>query len=180
MSEYNAPSSIASPQGRRVLVAVVTGERGDCIQRWREAHDPEQARRLPPHTTLCYWAPDLPLDAIGKQVRHAFSEPVEALLGAVRSFANDQGTLYVEVLNTGQLDRARRRLYDGTHAALGEAGDWPWHVTCVRDTRGRDRETLLQHAGRLDASGPWKVERAALLELRGDAYAPLGVWDVGQ
>lgn len=180
MSDQNAPSSSASPQGRRVLVAIVTGEQGDRIQRWRTEHDPEQARRLPPHTTLCYWAPDLPLSAFEKQVRHAFAEPVEVRLGAVRGFANDQGTLYVEVLNTGQLDRARRRLYDGTHAALGEAGDWPWHVTCVRDTRGWDRDALLRHAGRLDACGPWKVDRVALLELRGDAYTPLGVWDVGQ
>ena len=180
MSEPNAPSSIASPQGRRVLVAIVTGEPGARIQRWREEHDPDQAHRLPPHTTLCYWVPDLPMDSIETQVCHAFAEPVEVRLGAVRAFANDQGTFYVEVLNTARLDQARRRLYDGTHAPLGEAGDWPWHVTCVRDTRGRDREALLRCAASLDASGPWKVDRVALLELRGDAYAPLGTWDVGQ
>ena len=54
MIEENAPSSVASPQGRRVLVAVVTGDPGERIQQWREKHDPDQAHRLPPHTTLCY------------------------------------------------------------------------------------------------------------------------------
>ena len=56
MTEQPPPSDV-SPPGRRVLVAVVTGEAGVRIQTWRERHDPEQARRLPPHTTLCYWAP---------------------------------------------------------------------------------------------------------------------------
>src|SRR3954464_9676265 len=89
-----------SQPGRRVLVAVVTGEVGARIQAWRERHDPEQARRLPPHTTLCYWAPVVEPDLLERQVRHAFDRPVAVRLGSVHEFGNQDHTFYLEVLDT--------------------------------------------------------------------------------
>ena len=56
------PSS--SAQGRRVLVAVVTGVIGERVQAWRDEHDPGQARRIPPHSTLAYWPPTVDGDGI--------------------------------------------------------------------------------------------------------------------
>ncbi len=94
-----------SAQGRRVLVAVVTGEVGKQIQAWRERHDPKQARRLPPHATLCYWLPDVEMDVLDKQVRHAFPGPVR--LGSVREFDNVDRTFFVDVSETEVLDSAR-------------------------------------------------------------------------
>jgi len=174
-------SASASPQGRRVVVAVVTGEPGARIQAWRTVHDPEQARRLPPHATLCYWAPALPPDdpALGAQVRHAFAEPVVVRLGRVREFGNPDGTFYVEVRDTAPLDAARRRLYDGTHLALPGTPDWEWHVTCVRSSRGRDLAALRAAAGELAVDADWPIETIAYLELRGERYESLAEWHLG-
>src|SRR3954471_7333954 len=97
MASQPTPSE-SSPPGRRVLVAVVTGEVGARIQRWREQHDPEQARRLPPHTTLCYWPPTVEPVILERQVRHAFDRPVSVRLGGVHEFGNWDQTLYIEVL----------------------------------------------------------------------------------
>jgi 2'-5' RNA ligase len=176
-----------SPPGRRVLVAVVTGEAGARIGAWRERHDPQQARRLPPHVTLCYWAPALapaeyPL--LEAQVRHAFDRPVAVRLGAVDQFDSAEGTFYVQVQATAPLDRARERLYDGTRLLLprrpsGPDGWWKWHVTCVRDSRGRDLAALRRAAAGLRLELPWVVERVAYLELRGERYLPLREWSVG-
>jgi hypothetical protein len=174
----NAPSSTASPQGRRILVAVVTGAAGERIQRWREQHDPREARRLPPHTTLCYWAPAVDPSLLERQVRHAFCAPVRARLGSVHEFDNDQLTLYVEVLDSGPLDDARERLYDGSVLALPGHRPWTWHVTCVRESRGRDREALLGAAAALRLDEPWQVDTVAYLELQGDRYEPLATWHV--
>lgn len=70
------------------------------------------------------------------------------------------------------------------HLALPrrEAGGdawWTWHVTCVRDVRGRDLAALRREAAALRLDLPWRVERVAYLELRGDRYVPLEEWSVG-
>jgi hypothetical protein len=169
----------SSPQGRRVLVAPVTGAIGERIQTWRLAHDPAQARRLPPHATLCYWAPTVAPPLLEAQVRHAFAAPVTVRLGGVREFANPELTFYVEIRETAALDAARARLYDGAHLALPGTPDWPWHVTCVRSTLGRDPATLRAAARELDLDAPWRLETVAYLELRGDRYEPLAEWRVG-
>jgi len=168
-----------SPQGRRVLIAAVTGEVGDRIQAWRLAHDPVQARRLPPHATLCYWAPTVAPELLGAQVSHAFAAPVVVRLGGVREFANRERTLYVEVREPTALDAARARLYDGSHLALPGPPDWTWHVTCVRSTRGRDLAALREAAHELAFDLPWRLETVASLALRGDRYEPLAEWRVG-
>jgi hypothetical protein len=174
----NAPSNAPSPQGRRVLIAIVTGEPGERIQEWRREHDPQQALRLPPHATLCYWAPNVAPDVLKKQVRHAFREPVSVRLGAVKEFDNEEETFYVEVLDTDALDRARRRLYDGEHVELPLSGDWTWHVSCIRDSRGRDKEALRLAARRLELDAAWRIETVAYMELRGERYEAIAVWGV--
>jgi 2'-5' RNA ligase len=174
-------AAAGSPPGRRILVAVVTGAVGRRIQAWRERYDAAQAARLPPHATLCYWASVEPGAALEAQVRHAFPGPVEVRLGGVREFANEEHTFYVEVLETAALDAARQRLYDRTHVALPRrlGLDWTWHVTCVRDSRGRDREVLRRLATELTVDAPWRVERIAHLELRGERYEPLAEFGLG-
>jgi 2'-5' RNA ligase len=174
----NQPSSQPSPQGRRVLVAVVTGEAGRRIQAWREVHDPAQARRLPPHVTLCYWAPPDGVEVLGEQVLHAFAEPVTVRLGAMREFDDEEQTFYVEVLDTEPLDAARRRLYDGRHAQLPPLREWTWHVTCVRDARDRDAAALRRAAAELCVDGDWAIDTIACLELRSDRYEAVATWEV--
>src|SRR5260370_13449105 len=63
-----------TPPGRRVMVAVVTGQLGARIQAWREKYDAKPAARLPPHLTVCYRPPDAPLASLEAQVRHGFPE----------------------------------------------------------------------------------------------------------
>jgi hypothetical protein len=174
----NAPSSQASPPGRRILVAIVTGDAGDRLQRWRTVHDPVQARRLPPHTTLCYWAPSVESEALERQVRHAFDAPVAVRLGGLREFDNDEETFYVQVLDTAPLDAARARLYDGTHLALPGRHEWTWHVTCVRDARRRDKDALRGAAVELCLDVVWTIDTIGYLDLRGKQYEPLAVWKV--
>jgi 2'-5' RNA ligase len=165
-----------SATGRRVLVAVVTGELGERIQAWRRRYDPAQARRIPPHATLCYWAPLAAPERVEAQVRHAFPAPVVVRLGRVREFANQDHTFYVEVLDTAELDAARRRLHDGTHLSLPAADDWTWHVTCVRRSRAADRDRLRQAALDLTLNAPWLIDTIAYLELRGDVYETVAEW----
>lgn len=167
-----------SPPGRRILIAVVTGAVGDAIQRWREDHDPEQARRIPPHTTLAYWAPTVDPASLDAQVHHAFPEPVRVRLGAAQTFANADRTIYLPVLDTAGLDAARVRLYDGTHLPLARDRDWEWHVTCVRYARDRDHEALLAAAALLPSEAPWSIETVAYMELRGGRYESLATWTV--
>jgi 2'-5' RNA ligase len=167
-----------SIQGRRVLVAVVTGSAGEQIQRWREQHDLEQARRLPPHVTLCYWPPTVEPDLLERQVRHAFDEPVTVRLGGVHEFGNRDQTLYVEVLDTAGLDRARARLYDGTHLQLPPREAWTWHVTCVRYGRAGDIRALRRAAAALAVDAVWQMDTVAYLELRGDRYESIAEWRV--
>lgn len=173
-----APEPSTSSQGRRVLVAVVTGEAGARIQAWRARHDAVQARRLPPHATLCYWAQDAEPEQLERQVRHAFAEPVAVHLGAVREFDNGEHTFYVEMGDTDRLDAARRRLYDGAHCLLPPLREWTWHVTCVRDSRGRDRDALRRAAADLARDSSWTVDTIALLELRDGVYEPVATWRV--
>jgi 2'-5' RNA ligase len=178
-SEANRMTSAPSPQGRRILVAVVTGEAGERIQAWREQYDLMQAQRLPPHTTLCYWAPDVPLEQLEKQVRHAFPAPVTVRLGPVCEFDNDQHTFYVEVAGTEALEECRKALYDGTYAALPPADAWTWHITCVRDSGNRDLAALREAANTLELPYSWHVDKVSLLQLNGDAYEELASWQLG-
>jgi len=173
----------ASPDGRRVLVAIVTGAVGEAIQAWRERHDPAQARRLPPHATLCYWAPPIEAaEALEAQVRHAFDRPVMVELGGIRTFDNRDRTFYVEVTATADLDAARTRLYDGTYLTMPGDPEFTWHVTCVRRSRGRDIDALRVAAdGLASAIGRaprWMIDTVAWLELRDGVYQPLATWKV--
>ena len=172
-------TSTPSPEGRRILVAVVTGEAGLRIQEWREQHDPEQAKRLPPHATLCYWAPTVAPDLLEQQVRHAFPAPFDVRLGEVRHGTNDQETFYLEVLDREPLDNALDLLYDGAFVEMPERRkDWLWHVTCVRESRGRDQEALMQAAQALKIDVPWTVYTVAYMEFRGGAYSWLAFWNL--
>jgi hypothetical protein len=169
-----------SPIGRRVLVAVVTGRPGEVIQAWRMEHDPQQARRLPPHATLCYWVTDADIDALGEQVRHAFPAPVTVTLGSVHEFTNRDGTFYIDVKDTADLDAARTRLFDGTSLELPGPADFTWHVTCVRYPDDAHRTSLRVAAEQLardvEADPTWTIDTIACLELRGDRYEPVRTW----
>jgi 2'-5' RNA ligase len=172
-----------SPNGRRVLVAVVTGALGEMIQDWRERYDPQQARRLPPHATLCYWAPEVTNEEkLEAQVRHAFDRPVAVTLGQIGEFSNRDGTFFIEVLNTGALNAARARLYDGNHLQLEGEREFTWHVTCVRYPDNGQREELRLAAAELSAqiaaSPIWTVDTIAWLELRGDRYEAIREWAI--
>lgn len=170
-------TSAPSPDGRRILVAVVTGDVGARIQAWREQHDSEQAGRLPPHATLCYWAPAVEPEVMERQVRHAFPRGFDVDLGEVRKGTNDQETLYVEVVDSSRLDGALEKLYDGTHVTLPKRRDqWLWHVTCVRESRGRDQDALMGAAKDLGPLTPWTVDTVAYMELQGSAYMTLATW----
>lgn len=172
-----------SPEGRRVLVAVVTGEVGEAIQAWRREHDPVQARRLPPHATLCYWAPESSnAELLEQQVRHAFDRPVAVQLSGVHEFDNPDGTFYVGVTETGELDRARTRLYDGRFLALTGTPDFTWHVTCVRypdDARRSELRAAAANLAEQIAGDPvWQIQQIAWLELRDGIYQPVATWSV--
>jgi 2'-5' RNA ligase len=173
-----------SSNGRRVLVAVVTGPAGDAIRAWREEHDPAQARRLPPHATLCYQVTGADLDALDRQVRHAFPEPVTVTLGGVHEFDNREGTFYVEVCGTDALDAARRRLYDGSALRLPGPAEFTWHVTCVRypdDAEGEELRAAATDLERQIATAPeWTIDTIALLELRGDRYVSIMKWHLSR
>jgi 2'-5' RNA ligase len=171
-------SSEISQTGRRVLVAVVTGEVGARVQAWRERYDPEQARRLPPHATLCYWPPTVEPEVLERQVRHAFDRPISVRLGGVHEFGNKDHTFYVEVLETVDLDAARARLYDGTYLELPRRPDWTWHVTCVRYGKDGDLLDLRRAASDLTLDALWQVDTVAYLELRGDRYETVAEWRV--
>ena len=172
------PPSPSGPSeaGRRVLHAIVTGPAGERIQRWRETYDPEQARRYPPHVTLCYRVPAVDIDALERQVRRAFPEPVSVDLDGFEVFDNAEETGYVAVGTPSPLDEARSRLYDGTHLELPGAGDWRWHITCQRSTRGLPASLLEQARRKLADLGSWPVELVALLELAGDEYRTVAEW----
>jgi 2'-5' RNA ligase len=166
------------PLGRRVLVAVVPGELGACIQAWRERHDAKQAARLPPHLTLCYRPPvEASLHHLERQVRHAFAAPVTVRLGGVFVLAHKEAPLAVSVLQTEALDEARRRLFDARYVEMGGRHEWPWHITCIRYGHSRDREALLAAAAEeLALDAPWRIETISYLELQNGRYEPLAEW----
>jgi hypothetical protein len=165
--------------GRRVLVAVVPGLLGDRIQAWRERYDTRQARRLPPHLTVCYRPPLADLRAIEAQVRHAFATPLTVRLGPVFVLAHPEAPLAVGVHDTSDLDHARQKLFDGTHVQMGGRHEWPWHITCVRYGHSRDREALLAAAAtELALNAPWQIETINYLELRQGQYEPVAEWDL--
>lgn len=170
------PSSGHSEVGRRVLHAVVTGPAGDRIQRWREAHDPDQAQRYRPHVTLGYRVPPVDLVTLEQQVRHAFPAPTVVELAGFEVFDNAEATGYVAIQTPTTLDEARVRLYDGMHLELPGAGEWRWHVTCQRSTRGCPDALLERAREELADLGEWRVELVALLELTGDRYASIAEW----
>ncbi len=177
MQTENAPSAATSPQGRRVLVAIVDGPAGEVVQRWREQFDPEQAKRIPPHTTLCYWVPAAPDELLDRQVRYAFPKSIPVELRGLGEFMGEQRTFFVPVKQTAALDAARDRLYDGTHLSLGKIGHWTWHVTCVRDATGMDIPAI--HAAAMVEFGrgePWLISHIECLELRGERYVPVAEW----
>jgi len=166
---------------KRVLVAVVRGSAGARIQAWRELHDTWRARLLPPHLTLCYKPPPVPFEQIAAQVRHAFpGGSVQVRLGGVAQLPNKDGTLVVEVLETTELDQARRRLFDCTHVEMGGYREWPWHITWVRFGVRRDSAALLAEAAnglRIDA--PWTIDCLSLLELREGRYESVAEFELG-
>ncbi len=169
----------SSQDGRRVIVAPVTGEIGDRIQAWREQHDPQQARRLPPHATMMYWAifEDADLDAVERQIRHAFPAPVTVRLNDVHVFANPDRTRYVQVSDTDELDAARARLFDGTHYQFPEQRtEWDWHVTVVRYGSKADESMIDAAVGELNLFAPWTVDTLLWLELRDGVYQEVGRW----
>jgi len=175
---------MTSPQGeqppRRVLVAVVPGEAGARIQAWREAHDARRAVLLPPHLTLCYRPPYCADASIEAQVRYAFPEPVSVRLGGVTELPNRDRTLVVEVLEAAELDAARHRLFDTTHAEMGGYREWPWHITWVRYGVKRDSAALLALArDELRFDRPWTIDAVSLLELRTGRYEPVAEWRLG-
>jgi hypothetical protein len=158
-------------------VAVVPGEAGAHIQAWRERHDPKQARRLPPHLTVCYRTPEALLDRLEAQVRHAFSTPITVRLGAVFVLAHPEAPLAVSVHDTSALDAARVRLFDGTCVQMGGRHEWPWHITCIRYGHSRDREALLAAAAEeLALDTAWEIDTISFLELQNGRYAPLAEW----
>ncbi len=162
-----------SPPRRRIIVAVMTGDIGNRIQTWCEKHDAVQARRLPPHLTLCYWAPEVPPELIEAQVRHAFPAPVPVRLGQVRVFDNPDRTYFVDVQDTGPLDAARRLLYDGAFIDLPKREDWTWHVTCVRRSSDANQVALLAATSELAINDIWTIDIVAYMELRGDTYVAI-------
>lgn len=171
-------SGSRSPQGRRILIAPVRGEIGEHIQRWRERYEPQQARRIPPHATLCYWAPSVNPEALEGQVRHAFDQPVTVRLGGVHEFDNADRTFYIDLSDTARLDAARKRLFDGRRLQLNGNSDWTWHVTCVRSSRGKDLTELRAAASDLTTQADWQIDTISYLELRADRYETIAEWQI--
>lgn len=176
----NVRPEMETPRGRRVLVAVVPGQLGAQIQAWREKYDAKQAARLPPHLTLCYRPPDESLEALAAQVRHGFPRPIAVRLAGVFVLPHREAPLAVQVVETQELDAARRRLFDRTYVEMGGRDDWPWHITCVRYGHSRDRADLLRAASReLALDNPWTISCVSYLELRDGRYESVAQWDLG-
>ncbi|MDP1602758.1 MAG: 2'-5' RNA ligase family protein [Legionella sp.] len=170
-----------SEQGRRILITPVEGEPGDRIQAWRLAHDPEQAKRYPPHLTLCYDPPITDtsdaLAMLGRQVRHAFPSPVVIRLSGVAQFGDGHRTLYVRALETEALDEARTRLFDGTHLAFPPLRPWPWHVSCLRNAALAPFDLIEEARAGLDFDLTIEVGAVEYRELQGRTYEVIARWD---
>ena len=115
-------------------------------------------------------------------IRHAFDKPVAVRLGGVHEFNNRDGTFYVEVMETGELDAARDRLYDGRFLALPGRSDFTWHVTCVRYPKSAERDALRIAARELEASIAehpiWTIDTIAALQLEDGIYLPVSTWNL--
>jgi hypothetical protein len=84
------------------------------------------------------------------------------------------------VLETEELDAARRRLFDGSVVQMGGRDEWPWHITCIRYGHNRDQQELLDAAVQeLALDHPWTVDQVSYLELRDGRYEPLAEWPIG-
>jgi hypothetical protein len=129
--------------------------------------------------TLCYRPPHAPLEDIEAQVRYAFPGPVAVRLGGVAELPNRDRTLVVEVLDAGELDAARRRLFDATHVEMGGYREWPWHITWVRYGVKCDSAAMLALAADgLRFDEPWTIDTVSLLELRSGRYEEVVAWDL--
>jgi 2'-5' RNA ligase len=171
----------ASTNGRRVLVAVVTGEVGQRIRAWREEFDPKQARRLPPHATLAYRAEVNPgnEDRLDQQVRHAFPAPIPVRLGEAHQFDNPEKTFYIEMRDTDALDAARAQLFDGAHFSFPEQRHtWDWHITVVRYGIRSDTDVIRQNLDALRLDTEWLIDTVAWLELRDGTYHEVRRWEL--
>ncbi|MCX6021521.1 MAG: 2'-5' RNA ligase family protein [Chloroflexi bacterium] len=166
------------PSGRRVLVARVTGEAGERIQAWRRRHDPKHADRMPPHATLCYWAPVVDPALLEAQVRHAFARPVTVRLGGVRDVPSADHPFYLELLDTAELDEARRRLFDRSVLELQGRTEFRWHITCVRYGKDRDLEALREAALDLAINAEWTVDTVSYLQLRPGRCETVAEWRI--
>jgi 2'-5' RNA ligase len=167
--------------GRRVLVAPLDGALGARIHAWRLVHDPRYAAVMEPHLTLCYQPPSVSDELIEAQVRHAFPAPLTVRLGGVGELGNRDCTLCLGVRDTGELDLARARLFDGRYVQFEGHRTWRWHITCVRNGRLRDRAALLAEAARelaFDGSS-WTIELVSLLERGPRRYEPVAEWRLG-
>jgi hypothetical protein len=99
-------------------------------------------------------------------------------LGCVKQGDTAQGTLYVEVREAEGLDAALKRLHDRRYVEFPPVDHWRWHVTCVRDTRGRDMQALWAAARGLDMDCAWRIEKVSYLQLCGVRYEELASWRV--
>jgi hypothetical protein len=115
-------------------------------------------------------------EALEQQVRRAFPGRLSVRLGEMIEGANDQETFYMEMPDTGRLEEARSRLYDGAHVALPHSNGWLWHVTCVRDSRGRDKAALKAAAHELRLDEPWMVDTISYMELEDGRYEAIATW----
>jgi 2'-5' RNA ligase len=167
--------------GRRVLVSPVPGALGERIHAWREVHDPRYAAAMRPHLTLCYQPPRAPLEAIDAQIRHAYHEPISVRIGGVGELGNRDATLCLTIQDTDQLESARQRLFDGTHAQFGGHQTWRWHITLVRKGITRDREALLALAAeQLACEETWTIDLVSLLERGAERYDPIAEWQLSR
>jgi hypothetical protein len=90
-----------------------------------------------------------------------------------------EAPLAVSLHETGRLDQARQRLFDGIHTQMGGRHEWPWHITCVRYGYKRDRDELLAAAStELALDAPWLIDRISYLELRDGRYHSVAEWDL--
>lgn len=173
-----------SEQGRRILIAPIEGAAGERIQAWRLVHDPAQARRYPPHVTLCYDPPhdDSPAarGALAQQVAHAFPAAVPVHLGGVHRFSGGTETLYVEVLAHEALDAARERLFDGAHARFPVLRPWPWHVSCLRNAATASPDVVAAARAALALDEPYAIAAVEYRELQGEVYEVLERWELAR
>jgi hypothetical protein len=129
---------------------------------------------------VCYRPPHAPLEALEAQVRHGFPRPVQVRLCGVFVLPHREAPLAVQVLETEELDAARRRLFDGSVVQMGGRDEWPWHITCVRYGHNRDQQELLDAAVQeLPLDHPWTIDQVSYLELRNGRYEPLAEWRLG-